>query len=112
VQVIAVVDGGACSGQLQIGDTITQVNSVNIVGKGPKNAQTVFEASCRSLGKVVLHLDRPGKCMVATQIRTCTFDHRLLFFCLEIQMSLNLCDTSFPFFCWKQQTPGPTQNVH
>ena len=68
MQVIAVVEGGACSGQLHIGDTITQVNSVNIVGKGPKNAQAVFEKSCKSLGKVVLHIDRPGKCMVATQI--------------------------------------------
>ena len=56
------VAGGACSGQLQIGDTITQVNSVHITGKGPKEFQAVFEASCTSLGKVLLHIDRPGKC--------------------------------------------------
>ena len=58
-QVLAVVDGGACSGLLHVGDTITHVNTVSVVGKEPQDAQAVFEQSCSSLGKVVLHIDRP-----------------------------------------------------
>ena len=64
VQVLDVVDGGACSGYLHVGDTITQVNSVSVVGKEPRDAQAVFEQSCTSLGKVVLHIDRPCKGML------------------------------------------------
>jgi hypothetical protein len=60
-QVLSVVQGGACSGQLDVGDRITRVNDVSVVGKEPKDAQAVFESSCTSLGKVILHIDRPGK---------------------------------------------------
>ncbi len=60
-QVLEVVDGGACWGQLQKGDSITHVNSVSVVGKEPQDAQAVFESSCTSLGKVVLQVVRPCK---------------------------------------------------
>jgi hypothetical protein len=63
-QVLAVVDGGACLGHLFVGDTVTSVNSVSVVGKEPQDAQAVFESSCTSLGKVVLHVDRPCKGMM------------------------------------------------
>jgi hypothetical protein len=78
-QVLAVVDGGACSGLLHVGDTITHVNTVSVVGKEPQDAQAVFEQSCTSLGKVVLHIDRPCNGMLhlveqlLTSINPCHF---------------------------------------
>ena len=72
VQVLDVVDGGACSGFLHVGDTITQVNSVSVVGREPQDAQTVFEQSCTSLGMVVLHIDRPCNGMLQMKNHECS----------------------------------------
>jgi C-terminal processing protease CtpA/Prc len=58
-QVRHVADDGACSGQLLLGDVITEVNSASVVGKEPQEAKAVFEASCKSLGKVLLQIVRP-----------------------------------------------------
>ncbi len=57
-QVLAVVDGEACWGELRVGDTITHVNSESVVGKSPDTLQ-LFESSCKSLEKVILQIDRP-----------------------------------------------------
>ena len=62
-QVLAVVDGEACWGELRVGDTITHVNSESVVGKSPDTLQ-LFESSCKSLEKVVLIVDRPCKGML------------------------------------------------
>jgi hypothetical protein len=37
---------------------ITEVNSVSVVGKEPQYAQAVFQSCLKSLGKVLLQIDR------------------------------------------------------
>jgi hypothetical protein len=63
-QVVAVADGGACSGQLRVGDTITEVNAESINGKDPESALAVFQLSCASRGNIVLRFDRRGKSVI------------------------------------------------
>ncbi len=53
-QVTEVKDGGACSGHLDVGDRITHVDNVSVVGKEP---QAVIER-CGSLLKVLLTIER------------------------------------------------------
>jgi hypothetical protein len=62
-QVLAIVDGEACWGELRVGDTITRVNSEPVVGKSPDILQ-LFESPCTSLEKVVLQIDRPCRGMI------------------------------------------------
>jgi hypothetical protein len=84
------------------------VNSVSVIGKEPQDAQAIFESSCTSLGKVVLHIDRPNKGMMHLKTKlaldltdwTCgsisAHDGSITKTALKVMIRLPLCRPGMP----------------